>query len=62
MSVVGLSSSAMPSPVFLIFVSEKAAKEGVVISNHSKVEPLVILKHFAPNNKEIPQKSPLWED
>ena len=44
------------------FVSEKAAKEGVVISNHSKVEPLVILKHFAPNNKEIPQKSPLWED
>jgi len=44
------------------FVSEKAAQEGVVISNHSKVEPLVILKHFAPNNKEIPQKSPLWED
>ena len=44
------------------FVSEKAAKEGVVITNHSKVEPLVMLKHFAPNNKEIPAKSPLWED
>ncbi len=32
------------------FVSEKAAKSGVKIVNASKVEPLVILKHFGPNN------------
>lgn len=31
------------------FVSEKAAKEGVLIVNTSKTEPLVILKHFAEN-------------
>lgn len=35
------------------FVSEKAAKEGVVIHNASKYEPLVILKHF-PSNDETP--------
>ena len=31
------------------FVSEEAAKKGVKIVNHSKREPLVILKHFGPN-------------
>lgn len=36
------------------FVSEKAATEGVTITNHSKVEPLVILKHFGPNCPNIP--------
>ncbi|WEG13451.1 hypothetical protein PU629_03520 [Pullulanibacillus sp. KACC 23026] len=38
------------------FVSEDRAKDGVVISNHSISEPLVILKHFsASTNKEVPQ-------
>lgn len=32
------------------FVSENAAKEGVNITNNSKYEPMVILKHFGPNN------------
>jgi hypothetical protein len=32
------------------FVSEAAAKEGVVISNRSQFQPMVILKHFGPNN------------
>lgn len=36
------------------FVSEEAAKEGVKISNHSKNEPMVILKHFGPNHTEKP--------
>ncbi len=31
------------------FVSEKAAKEGIAITNTSKTEPLVMLKHFAEN-------------
>ena len=38
------------------FVSEKAAKEGVTITNLSKVEPLVVLKHFGPNCPGVPQK------
>lgn len=37
------------------FVSAKAAKEGIVIENKSKVEPLVILKHFGPNDPEMPR-------
>ncbi len=35
------------------FVSEQAAKEGVKIINHSKSEPLVMLKHFGPGNPEL---------
>jgi hypothetical protein len=31
------------------FVSEQAARNGVVITNHSKYEPMVMLKHFGPN-------------
>ncbi len=31
------------------FVSEKAAKEGVTITNTSTTEPIVMLKHFAEN-------------
>ena len=31
------------------FVTEKAAKEGVIIINTSKTEPIVMLKHFAEN-------------
>lgn len=35
------------------FVSEAAAKEGVVISNPSANDPIVILKHFGPNNPDL---------
>jgi len=31
------------------FVTEKAAKEGIVITNTSTTEPIVMLKHFAEN-------------
>ena len=31
------------------FITEKAAKEGVVITNLSSTEPIVMLKHFAEN-------------
>jgi hypothetical protein len=40
------------------FVSEKAAKAGVTISNQSHWEPMVILKHFGPNHPEMPQSVP----
>ncbi len=33
------------------FVSEAAAKKGVVITNTSSTEPIVILKHFAENDE-----------
>ncbi|MEI6914063.1 MAG: hypothetical protein WCL39_02920 [Armatimonadota bacterium] len=41
------------------FVSEDAARKGIVIENHSRSEPLVMLKHFGPNHPEMPQKTPL---
>jgi hypothetical protein len=34
-------------------VSEKAALEGVRISNPSKTDPIVILKHFGPENPDL---------
>jgi len=37
------------------FVSEKAAREGVSISNTSEHDPIVILKHFANNHPGTPQ-------
>lgn len=37
------------------FVSEKVALEGVEITNVSKVEPLVMLKHFGPNCPNAPK-------
>ncbi len=37
------------------FVSEAAAKSGVAISNHSKFQPMVMLKHFGPNNPDMPK-------
>ena len=37
------------------FVSEAAAKEGVVIANHSRFQPMVMLKHFGPNHPEMPR-------
>ena len=41
------------------FVGEAAAKKGIRIANHSSVEPMVILKHFGPNNPDAPIKSSL---
>jgi hypothetical protein len=38
------------------FVSEQAAREGVRIVNRSPWEPLVMLKHFGPNNQQTPQR------
>lgn len=35
------------------FVTEEAALEGVVISNPSATDPLVMLKHFGPENPEL---------
>lgn len=35
------------------FVSEKAAKDGVRITNLSDVDPIVMLKHFGPNNPDL---------
>jgi hypothetical protein len=43
------------------FVSEAAAIKGVVIENHSLYEPLVILKHFGPNNSSAPAVVPEFE-
>lgn len=37
------------------FVSEKKAVDGVTITNLSKVEPLVLLKHFGPNCPGVPK-------
>ena len=39
------------------FVTFKAAKNGVSITNMSTTEPLVILKHFNPGNAEMPRRS-----
>jgi ABC-type amino acid transport substrate-binding protein len=38
------------------FVSEPSAKAGVSISNRSQWEPMVILKHFGPNNPDAPRE------
>ncbi|WP_194972393.1 cupin domain-containing protein [Aquiflexum lacus] len=35
------------------FVSEKAASAGVKITNHSKTDPIVMLKHFGPRNPDL---------
>ncbi|KAA5542352.1 cupin domain-containing protein [Adhaeribacter rhizoryzae] len=35
------------------FVSEKAAMEGVTIVNYSTTDPIVMLKHFGPNNPDL---------
>ena len=35
------------------FVSEKAAKEGVTIKNPSRTDPIVMLKHFGPENPDL---------
>ena len=35
------------------FVTETAAKSGVAICNASATEPLVMLKHFGPDNPDL---------
>ena len=35
------------------FVSEAAAKAGVKITNTSKSDPIVMLKHFGPKNPDL---------
>ena len=35
------------------FVSEAAAKEGIIITNPSKNDPIVLLKHFGPGNPDL---------
>ena len=35
------------------FVSEVAAREGVTITNLSKTDPIVMLKHFGPDNPDL---------
>jgi hypothetical protein len=37
------------------FVSEGAAKAGVTVTNRSRCEPLVMLKHFGPNHPDAPK-------
>ncbi|MEY2793504.1 MAG: hypothetical protein RJA76_1496 [Bacteroidota bacterium] len=35
------------------FVTEKAAQEGVQITNYSSTDPIVMLKHFGPKNPDL---------
>lgn len=35
------------------FVTENAALEGIQIVNHSKTDPIVMLKHFGPGNPDL---------
>ena len=35
------------------FVTESAARDGVVVSNPSRTDPLVMLKHFGPGNPDL---------
>jgi hypothetical protein len=35
-----------------LFVTEDAARAGVLVENHSDADPLVILKHFGPGNPD----------
>jgi hypothetical protein len=35
------------------FITEKAAMEGIKITNNSTIDPIVMLKHFGPNNPDL---------
>jgi hypothetical protein len=35
------------------FVTERAARAGVTITNPSKADPIVMLKHFGPKNPDL---------
>ncbi|MFC5407559.1 hypothetical protein [Cohnella soli] len=37
------------------FVSESAARQGITVTNRSKWEPMVFLKHFGPNHPDMPR-------
>ena len=39
-----------------LFVTADAAQEGVVITNRSDAEDLVMLKHFGPGNPQAPTR------
>ncbi|MBB6731458.1 hypothetical protein [Cohnella zeiphila] len=39
------------------FVSEEAAKAGILVRNDSRWEPLVMLKHFGPNHPQMPKST-----
>lgn len=39
------------------FVSESAAMKGVIIKNDSKTDPIVMLKHFGPDNPDLIMES-----
>jgi hypothetical protein len=43
------------------FVSETAARNGVTITNDSRWEPMVVLKHFGPNHPDMPKTVPIGE-
>ena len=38
-----------PEEIMIATFTEKAAKEGITITNTSSTEPIVMLKHFAEN-------------
>jgi hypothetical protein len=40
-----------------LFVTEKAARSGVMITNPSRTDPIVMLKHFGPGNPDLPAGS-----
>ncbi len=40
------------------FVGESAARAGITITNKSRWEPMVILKHFGPNHPDMPLMAP----
>lgn len=42
------------------FVSEKAAQDGITITNTSQTDPLVMLKHFGPQNPDLRQIRMAW--
>jgi hypothetical protein len=35
------------------FVTEQTAREGVTVTNPSKADPIVMLKHFGPDNPDL---------
>ncbi len=41
-----------------LFVGARAAARGIRIENESEVEPLVMLKHFGPDNPDLREPIP----
>jgi superfamily II DNA helicase RecQ len=50
---IGRTGRADKKGIAITFVTEKEAKDGVVFSNPSKNDPIVILKHFGPENPDL---------